>query len=178
MPVRSLSLPVLVAVLVSVAAWGQIPPRAVSASGSVAADTLIVLERYHTLNARAAYVVRIEPGGIVRYDGQTYVGGRSRFGNRRVETDTLAPGATRRLVEAFEAIGYEALPDSLIGGRPPCGLTMTDGGLARTLLVLNGRTHEVLHELACPAPVSADLSALETAIDQAAGTDRWTLARR
>lgn len=142
------------------------------------ADTLIVLERYHTLNARAAYVVRIEPGGIVRYDGQTYIGGRSRFGNRRVETDTLAPGTTRRLVEAFEAIGYEALPDSLLGGAPPCGPTVTDGGLARTMLVLNGRAHEVLHDLACPAPASGDLSALELAIDRAAGTGRWTRAGR
>ena len=178
MRIRSLALPVLVAVLVSVAGWSRLPSSPRPAAVGTASDTLIVLERYHTLNARAAYVVRIEPGGIVRYDGQTSIGGRSRLGNRRVETDTLAPGATRRLVEAFEAVGFEALPDSLLGGRPPCGPTVTDGGLARTQLRLNGRTHEVLHELACPAPASADLHALEVAIDHAAGTARWTRERR
>lgn len=175
---RSVALLVLLAGLVSAAGWTRLPSHPLLASAGMTADTLIVLERYHTLNARAAYVVRIEPSGIVRYDGRIFAGGRGRLGNRRVESDTLAPGAVRRLVEAFDAIGFDTLPDSLIGGRSPCGPTATDSGLARTMLALNGHVHEVLHELACPAAPSAGLSALENAIDRAASTSRWTRERR
>lgn len=137
-------------------------------------DTLVVLERYHTLGPRAAYVVRIETGGVVHYDGRASAGGRALLGPRRVETDTLEAGTLRRLVDAFQAIAFDTLPDSLVGGAPPCGPTPTDGGLARTVLAMDGRTHQVVHELKCPAPASEALEALEATIDQTAGTGRWT----
>lgn len=140
-----------------------------------AADTLIVLERYYTFNNRRAYVVRIEPGGVVRYEDRASTPSPTlRLDPPRVETDTLERGATRRLVAAFEAAGFEAFPDSLLGGTPPCGPTRTDGGLARVALSVGGRTKQVFHELACPAAASASMRALEVAIDRAAGSERWT----
>lgn len=158
----------------SSAAGSPAPGSPAAGAPAPTGDTLVVLERYHTLGPRAAYVVRIETGGVVHYDGRASAGGRALLGPRRVETDTLDAGALRRLVGQFQAAGFDAMPDSLLGGAPPCGPTPTDGGLARTALTMSDRTHQVVHELKCPAPQSAALAALEDTIDRTAGTGRWT----
>ena len=126
----------------------------------------ITMERGPCFGACPTYRVTIDGDGLVRFEP---------LGRMRGSPDStrVAPETALRLAERFERDGFFALADRYEHGTPGSDRFRTDQPSAVLRVERGGGVKEVRHSHGCDdaPPV---LSALEAAVDSAAGVARWT----
>jgi hypothetical protein len=130
------------------------------------ADTVIRLQRTACYGSCPIYSVTIDARGAVTYDGEKFV----RVVGR--QTARVAPSVVASLLTSAERIRFFDLRDAYRVINNPDGtvLMVTDLPTTITTMTVNGRTKRVENYVGAPD----ELAAFERAIDEAAGTKRWT----
>ncbi len=127
----------------------------------------ITLERTACFGTCPIYKVTITSDGSVSFQGV-------RFTKTQSATGKISRRAFRRLAREFEKIKYFSLPDDFTPGTKNCPNVMTDMPSANTAIHLKGKSKTVSHYYGCGnSGVLPNLTALETKIDQVAGTRKW-----
>ena len=146
------------------------PQTAREAQGGLA----VTLERRPCHGTCPVYRVSVrelsDGRAAVRWDGGRNV---ARVG---AASDTVSRAALGRIAAAVERADYFSLPARYAYQEPTCPSYATDAPMAVTTVRRGARTHRVEHDYGC-AGVPEALTALEAAIDSAAGTGRWVGAR-
>lgn len=104
--------------------------------------------------------------GVVRWVGERNV---ARTGTA---TDTVGREALAVIAAAVTRADYFALPARYAFREPSCPTYAADAPVVATTVRRGARTHAVEHDYGCAAAPES-LTALEAAIDSAAGTARW-----
>ncbi|HWJ21120.1 MAG TPA: DUF6438 domain-containing protein [Gemmatimonadaceae bacterium] len=103
---------------------------------------------------------------VVRWVGERNV---ARTG---VATDTVGREAVAVIAAAVTRADYFALPARYAFREPSCPTYAADAPVVATTVRRGARAHAVEHDYGCAAAPES-LTALESAIDSAAGTSRW-----
>jgi hypothetical protein len=135
-----------------------------SASGAYDPHAVVIsLERGPCFGTCPVYKVTLYGDGTVRYDGKDHV---------RVmgsQTAVIAPDKVKELAEEIERSGFFSLRDSYTE------VSVTDAPLVVVYVAIDGKKMQVKHYLGdFKAPKA--LEALESKVDEVAGTGRWTAA--
>jgi hypothetical protein len=135
-----------------------------------AAGLAVTLERRPCHGTCPVYRVSVRELGdgraVVRWVGERNV---ARTG---VATDTVGREAVAVIAAAVTRADYFALPARYAFREPSCPTYATDAPVVATTVRRGARTHAVEHDYGCAAAPES-LTALEAAIDSAAGTSRW-----
>jgi len=137
-------------------------------AGQKTGDDSITLERTACFGTCPMYKVTVTSDGTVTFNGQRFT-----------KTTGVAKGKIsreefRQLVAEFEKIKYFSLPDSYTPGTPVCPQRITDMPSANTSISLKGKAKGVMHYYGCgDKGALAQLTALETKIDEVLGTQKW-----
>lgn len=128
----------------------------------------ITLERGPCFGSCPMYKLTIKSDGSVTFEGQSFTK------TTGIANGKISPSDFRRLVNEFEKINYFSLPDRYEPGTPECPRNVTDMPSADTSIRLKGRSKSVAHYYGCGTEGAlAMLTALETKIDEVAGTQKW-----
>lgn len=109
-----------------------------------------------------AYTVAISGDGQVRYEGRAFV---DAVGQR---TATIPAADVQRLVERFDAIGFDELQDEYRG-------QMTDLPTTTITLARNGRTKTLVDYGGTSVGMPRAVRDLQAEIDRVANTSQWVL---
>ncbi|HWA88399.1 MAG TPA: DUF6438 domain-containing protein [Rhizomicrobium sp.] len=120
----------------------------------------IRLERDVCLGACPSYTVEIAGDGSVVYRGRACVAEK---GERRA---TISAAAVKDLVAKFRSVDYFTLRDEYRAG-------VTDNPTYTTAITFDGKRKQVVDYVGASAGMPHKVTALEDAIDAAAGTKRW-----
>ena len=113
------------------------------------------------------YSVRVTRGGLVTYEGRQRV---SRLG---VATVRISPRRVDALLEELNAAGFSDFADRYRPSEPACGGYVPDAPTVITEVKLGERLKRIEHDHGCGGAPAA-LRVLESRIDEAVGTGRWT----
>jgi acetamidase/formamidase len=128
----------------------------------------ITLERGACFGTCPVYKLTIKSDGSVTFDGKRFTK------TTGIATGKINQADFRALVSEFEKINYFSLPDAYTPGTKECPRMITDMPSANTSIRLNGRAKSVAHYHGCGTEGAlAKLTALETRIDEVAGTQKW-----
>jgi acetamidase/formamidase len=128
----------------------------------------ITLDRGACFGTCPIYQLTIKSDGSVTFDGKRFT---KTTGSA---TGKISQADFRALVSDFEKINYFSLPDAYTPGTKECPRMITDMPSANTSIRLNGRAKSVAHYYGCGTEGAlAKLTALETRIDEVAGTQKW-----
>ncbi|MFN2578980.1 MAG: acetamidase/formamidase family protein [Pyrinomonadaceae bacterium] len=142
-------------------------PKAIFVNQNSNADS-ITLERTVCFGTCPAYKVTIARDGTVTFDGRRFTK------TKGLATGHIKADDFRKLMKEFEKIDYFSLPDAYTPGTAQCPRVVTDLPSANTSIHLNGKMKSVEHYYGCGnAQALAKLTALETRIDEVAGTQKW-----
>jgi Domain of unknown function (DUF6438) len=134
----------------------------------IPADLTVTLDRGACEARCAVYKVVLTAKGRITFEGRYFLR------TKGTAHGTVDEGGLRRLIEAFNAVGFFDLKDQYgyddVGG---CASVRSDAPVATTSLTMAGRSKTVVHHHRCVGPVPDRLTALEDEIDQVAGTVRW-----
>lgn len=131
-------------------------------------NDFITLERTVCFGTCPAYKLTIKNDGSVTFEGKRFT---KTIGNA---TGKINQADFRALASEFEKINYFTLPDAYTPGTKECPRVMTDMPSANTSIRLDGRAKSVAHYYGCGTEGAlAKLTALETRIDEVAGTQKW-----
>jgi hypothetical protein len=136
---------------------------------AVPTDTLTAVTLYRSpcSSGCPVYSVSVTQEGMVTYSGTDNV---LRLG---VERARVSPVQVERLVRELEGAGYFLLPDRYRPSEPVCGRYVPDSPTVITTLRVGRRIKQIEHDHGCGgAPMS--LRVMESRIDEALGTGRWT----
>lgn len=166
--------------IVTIVIWFVAWP--VHAQTSVPADTVITLQRFaDAFNNGTDYRLTISSDGAVVF---------KRFANPFVDRSdprarasepiqaTIPVETVAALVAEFERIKFFSLKDRYAKVEDGCPAVWTDQGGAETSITIGGKTKMIAHYYGCaqqpfrPA-YPLELTALETRIDEVAGTKQW-----
>jgi acetamidase/formamidase len=133
-----------------------------------ASDDQITLERTACFGTCPVYQLTIKSDGSVTFDGKRFTK------TTGIATGKISQSDFRALVSEFVNIYYFSLPDAYTPGTKECPDRITDMPSANTSIRLNGRAKTVTHYYGCGSKgVLEKLTALETKIDEVAGTQKW-----
>ena len=144
-------------------------PAAEQSSLAVPADTLAAVTLYRSpcFSGCPVYSVSVTPDGVVTYRGTDNV---RRLG---IERARVSPARVEALLRELEGAGYFLLADRYRPSEPVCGRYVPDLPTVITTLRVGRRLQQVEHDHGCGgAPMS--LRVMESRIDEALGTARWT----
>lgn len=129
---------------------------------------LITLERTVCFGSCPIYSVTIASDGRVTFEGRQYTKIKG------IVRGKISRKKFRQLVAQFQQTEYFSLPDRFVPGTKVCPQMVTDMPSAITSIHLQGKSKTVSHYHGCGnSGVLAQLSALETRIDEIAGTQKW-----
>jgi hypothetical protein len=140
-------------------------PRLTSLSDADLSTLTIRLERTGCFGNCPAYTLTIHGDGRIEYSGKSYV--KETGGHQ----GSMESEAIRSLVSDFAKARYWQLEEDYSGAK--CNGFCFDMASATTQLDINGMTHRVRHYYGCGG-VPRALFDLESAIDKAANSERWT----
>jgi hypothetical protein len=124
-------------------------------------SVVISLERGPCFGSCPVYRVTMYGDGTVRYDGMDHVR------TRGSQTAVISSGTVKQLVDEIERIGFFTLRDSYTE------VSVTDAPTVVLSVAADGKKKRLKHYLGdFKAPKT--LEAIETRIDEVAGTGRWT----
>jgi hypothetical protein len=113
------------------------------------------------------YAVSVTPAGLVTYRGTENV---RRLG---VAQARMSPRLVDALLRELEGANYFLFADRYRPSEPVCGRYVPDAPSVITTLRVRNRSKRIEHDHGCGgAPMS--LRVLESRIDEALGTARWT----
>lgn len=153
-------------VIKTVSAWpADQDPDLTSMSAADLKTVTVRLERTRCYGTCPAYTVTIHGNGRVEYDGKGHV---AKKGKRegRIEADAI-----RALALEFAKAKFLTLPEEYLEAN--CSRYCTDMTTAVTEVKVRGVTHRVKHYYGCGGAPKT-LFELESAVDKAANTERWT----
>jgi hypothetical protein len=128
----------------------------------------ITLERTACFGTCPMYQLTIKSDGSVTFEGKRFTK------TTGTATGKISQSDFRALVSEFEKINYFSLPDAYTPGTKECLRMRTDMPSANTSIRLNGRAKSVAHYYGCDTEGGlTKLTALETRIDEVAGTQKW-----
>jgi len=131
-------------------------------------DDQITLERGACFGTCPVYQLTIKSDGSVTFDGKRFTK------TTGIATGKISQSDFRALVSEFVNIYYFSLPDAYTPGTKECPDRITDMPSANTSIRLNGRAKSVAHYYGCGNKGALEkLTALETKIDEVAGTQKW-----
>lgn len=135
----------------------------------VPADTLAAITLYRSpcTSRCPVYSVSVTPDGLVTYSGTENV---RRLG---VERTRISRARVAALLRELEAANYFLFAGRYRPSEPVCGRYVPDASTVITTVRLGRRIKRIEHDHGCgAAPMS--LRVLESRIDEALGTGRWT----
>jgi acetamidase/formamidase len=146
----------------------MIPKAIFSGQKSTDDGDEITLTRSPCFGTCPVYQVTIASDGTVTFEGRRFTK------TTGTASGKISPNDFRKLVSEFEKINYFSLPDSFRPGTPECPRRVTDMPSADTSIRVKGRTKRVAHYYGCgDTGVLPKLTALESKIDEVAGTQKW-----
>jgi hypothetical protein len=122
----------------------------------------ITLQRTECYGYCPAYTVTIDGDGAVTYEGRAFVNVTGR------QTAQVASADVARLLERFDAIGFDQLNDEYRG-------QMTDLPTTTVTLTRGGRTKQLVDYGGTSVGMPREVRELQAEIDRVAGTARWVL---
>jgi hypothetical protein len=134
---------------------------------SLGADDAIMLYRSPCYAGCPVYSVRIARDGRVTYDG------RQRVSKLGTATAQVSLGRVDALLEEIEAAGYFEFADRYRPSERACGNYVPDAPTVITTVRMGNRVKRIEHDHGCGGAPAA-LRVLESRIDEAVGTIRWT----
>ncbi len=168
---RHILLTAFLAVLAATGAWAEPAP----AKGED--DVLITLERSACFGPCPDYTVTIDGKGNVRFQTQADDGPGAADVHREFSwddgvlvsgdhRDRIDPAVVRDLVAQFRAANFFGLKDKYVA-------RITDSATYVLTFRQGGRTKRVIDYVGSEVRMPASVTALEDAVDKAAGTARW-----
>ncbi|MDZ4689956.1 DUF6438 domain-containing protein [Terricaulis sp.] len=122
----------------------------------------ITLQRTECYGHCPAYTVTIDGDGAVTYEGRAFVNVTGR------QTAQVPSADVARLLERFDAVGFDQLNDEYRG-------QMTDLPTTTITLIRDGRTKRLVDYGGTSAGMPREIRDLQAEIDRVAGTARWVL---
>lgn len=122
----------------------------------------ITLQRTECFGYCPAYTVTIDGDGAVTYEGRSFVNVTGR------QTAQIPSADVTRLLERFDAVGFDQLNDEYRGA-------MTDLPTTTITLTRNGRTKLLVDYGGTSVGMPREVRDLQAEIDRVAGTARWVL---
>ena len=161
-------LPIVVLGLVVGCGRSPAPSPVSDTSGaSLGQGDAIMLYRSPCYASCPVYSVRVTPDGRVTYEGRQLV---STLGSRTAQISRQRVAA---LLRELDAAGYFRLADRYRPTEPVCGRYVPDAPTVITAARLGDRVKRIEHDHGCGNAPQA-LTVLESRIDEALGTVRWT----
>lgn len=158
----------LVLLLIAMSCARSLPPDVErSAPASLEGGDVIMLYRSPCAAGCAVYTLRVTREGVVSYEGTS---GVSRTGNA---TARVSPSRVELLLEELEGAGYFNFADRYRPSERVCGRYVPDAPTVISSARLNDRVKRIEHDHGCGSAPEA-LRVLESRIDEALGSTRWT----
>lgn len=165
------------ALLVALAACQSSTPgrNGDTAGGEVAADvggeprsriTAVRLERQPCFGTCPVYVVDVDSGGRVRFDGRAHVQ------TMGTATADIAREDFRGMANRLVQSGMMSFDSTYVAGAPGCGAYATDMPIVTLSVVVDGATRQIRHDYGCTGAPRA-LRGLHAMVDSVANISRW-----
>lgn len=138
-----------------------------SSRSAVANNSVVSLYRSPCYGGCPVYSISVSPDGLVTYQGKDAV---LRTGT---ETAQIPRQRVDALLKELEAAGYFEFASRYRPSERVCGRYVPDAPSVITSVRLGERSKQIEHDYGCGgAPLA--LNVLESRIDEALGSDRWT----
>ena len=131
-------------------------------------DTAISLERSECFGSCPSYKVTVFADGLLVFEGRNYVK------ELRTFKTVVSREQISRLLREMDGLFSPGLRDEYVEGPAECGNEWTDSFTDIISIQANGKRKSVKHYNGCQGtPITAELTALATTIEEVLGTPKW-----
>lgn len=141
---------------------------ATNAGADEARLSAVRLERQPCFGSCPVYVVDVDSGGRVRFEGRAHVRAQGKA------TADIPKDAFRTMSNRLVAAGVLSFDSAYTAGAGGCGLYATDMPVVILSVVVGDTTKRVVHDYGCSGAPAA-LRGLHRMVDSVANTSRWLL---